>query len=193
MSHKARTVVLFAFALLLALSQGLVQAQVVKPFKISGGGPSPAGISLIPGVTAFHYATGHATDLDEYSCVGMFTLLPLAPPPPGANAWFSSAPYCFFTAKDGDVLACTYGDVNNGAAEPGKVKLSPTEDGRLTAVFVAEFNPVPALCTGRFAKVTAGSWIMTAKSSPFSVVGTQTTPFTYTWEGEGALEFRNGK
>jgi hypothetical protein len=193
MSHKARTVILFAFALVLALSQGAAQAQVVKPFQISGGGPAPAGISLIPGVTAFHYATGHATDLDEYSCVGMFTLLPLAPPP-GATAAFSSAPYCFFTAKDGDVLACTYGDVNNGAAEPGKVTLSPpNKDGRQTAVFIAEFNPVPALCTGRFANVTGGSFLMVAKSAPFTIVGTQTTPFNYTWEGKGSLEFSKGK
>ena len=66
---------------------------------------------------------------------------------------------------------------------------------RFTARFVAEFNPVPALYTGRFAKVTGGSLLMIAKSAPFAVIntGTQTTPFNYTWEGEGYLEFRHGK
>jgi hypothetical protein len=192
MSRKPCIVSLFAFALVLAFSQGPAQAQVARPFKIDGGGPVPAGLSLVPGVTAFHYATGHATELDEYSCVGMFTLLPLAPPA-GATATFSSAPYCFFIAADGDVLACTYGDVNNGADKPGVVTLTPASGGRFTAVFIAEFNPVPALCTGRFAKVTGGSFLMVAKSAPFSIVGTQTTPFAYTWEGKGSLEFSKGK
>ena len=188
MSHKARIVSLFALALVLAFSQGPAQAQVVKPFKITGGGPAPDGISLIPGTPEIHYATGQATELGQYSCVGMFTLLPVAPPP-GATATFSSAPYCVFTAANGDILTCTYGDGTDG---PGVVKLSPAGLGSVTAIFVAEFNPVPALCTGRFAKVTGGSFIMVAKSTPFSLpqgMGTNTTPFTYTWEGEGSLTF----
>jgi hypothetical protein len=98
-----------------------------------------------------------------------------------------------FTAANGDILTCTYGVVTNGADGPGVVTLSPAGAGRFTAVFVAEFNPVPALCTGRFAKVAGGGFLMIAKSSPFSVVGTQTTPFTYTWEGEGSLTFTEGK
>jgi hypothetical protein len=147
MSHKPRIVSLFALALalVLALSQGAAQAQVVKPFTITGGGPAPQGISLIPDTLAIHYATGHATELDRYSCVGMFQLL-------GYNsatvATFSSAPYCVFIAEDGDILACTYGVVANGAAGPGAVTLSPASGGKFTAAFVAEFNPVPALCTG---------------------------------------------
>jgi hypothetical protein len=181
MSHKPRVASLFAFAIVLTFSQGSAQAQVVKPFKITGGGPAPQGIFLTPGTPAIHYATGHATELDRYSCVGMFQLL-------GPNT-FSSAPYCIFMAEDGDVLACTYGDVTNGATGPGMVTLSPTPTGSFTARFVAEFNPVPALCTGRFAKVTGGSFLMIAKSSPFSVGVAQTTPFTYTWEGEGSLTF----
>ena len=190
MSHKQRIVSLSAFALVLAVSQGSAQAQVVKPFEISGGGPAPAGISLIPDVPAIHYATGHATELGRYSCVGMFQLL-------GYNsatvATFSSAPYCVFIAEDGDVLACTYGVVGNGADGPGVVTLSPAGGGSFTARFVAEFNPVPALCTGRFAKVTGGSFLMIANSAPFSIVGTQTSPFTYTWEGKGSLTFTEEK
>jgi hypothetical protein len=183
---------LFAFVVVLACSQGPAQAQVVKPFKISGGGPAPDGLSLIPGVPSVHYATGQATELGRYSCEGMFTLLPLAPPP-GASATFSSAPYCTFTAANGDVLTCTYGVVSNGADGPGVVTLSPDGPGHFTAVFVAEFNPVPGLCTGRFAKVTGGGFLMIAMSSPFSILGTQTTPFTYTWEGNGSLTFTAGK
>ena len=192
MSHKARIVSLFAFTLVLVFSQGPAQAQVVKPFKITGGGPAPEGIYLTPFTPGPHYATGQATELGQYTCVGMFQLLPLAPPP-GGTATFSSAPYCVFTAANGDILTCTYG---NGADGPGVVTQTSAGAG-FTAVFVAEFNPVPALCTGRFAKVTGGSWIMVAKSSPFTVFngpkGPQTTPFAYTWEGEGHLEFRNGK
>ncbi len=190
MSHKPRIVSLFAFALVLAFSQGTAQAQANKPFKISGGGPAPEGIFLTPLTPGIHYATGHATELGRYSCVGMFQLL-------GYNsqtvATFSSAPYCVFIAEDGDILACTYGDVTHGATGPGVVTLTPARNSTFTARFVAEFNPVPALCTGRFAKVTGGSFLMIAKSSPFSIVGAQTTPFTYTWEGEGSLTFTKGK
>ncbi len=33
---------------------------------------------------------------------------------------------------------------------------------------------------------------MVAKSSPFFITGTTTTPFLYTWEGEGTLTFQKG-
>jgi hypothetical protein len=59
------------------------------------------------------------------------------------------------------------------------------------AVFVAEFNPVLELCTGRFKKVTGGSFMMTAISEPF-VFGA-TDPVGYSWEGEGTLQFRRGR
>jgi hypothetical protein len=190
MTHRARVVVLLAFASVLACSQGPARAQVVKPFKITGGGPVPDGLSLIPGVPAAHYATGQATELGRYSCVGMFTLLQFTGQ---FTAEFSSKPYCIFTAANGDVLAMTYGDVGNHAAGPGEVTLTPVGDGSVTAVFIAEFNPVPTKCTGRFAKLTGGSFIMTAKSEPFFLGTDRTTPFNYTWEGEGSLEFRTGK
>jgi hypothetical protein len=64
------------------------------------------------------------------------------------TANFSSAPDFVFTAANGDKLAMTYGDVDNGAKLPGVVTLRPVGDGSVTAVFVAEFNPVPAKCTG---------------------------------------------
>jgi hypothetical protein len=37
--------------------------------------------------------------------------------------------------------------------------------------------------------VTGGSFLMVAKSGPFSITGTRTTPFTYTWGGKGQLTF----
>jgi hypothetical protein len=177
----ALIVVAFAFA----SGEDRAQAQV-KPFKINGGGLAPDGLSLIPGVPAFHNATGQATELGRYSGAGFFTILDYTGP---LTAEFSSAPYFVFTAANGDNLVCTY-----GVSSPGEVTLTPHSDGSVTAVFVAEFNPVPALCTGRFAKLTGGGFLMIAKSSPFFLLFDQfkSTPFTYTWEGVGTLEYGKG-
>jgi hypothetical protein len=179
--------VVFTFAL--GLGQGPVQAQV-KPFKVTGGGFAPDGIALIPGTPAFHNATGQATELGEYTGAGNFQILEYTS---ALTAEFSSAPDFTFTAANGDKLVFTYGDVDNGAKQAGEVTLEPVGDGSFTAVFVAEFNPVPSKCTGRFAKVTAGSFIMIAKSEPFFLLGTTTTPFAYTWQGSGTITFAKGK
>jgi hypothetical protein len=174
-----------------ALGQSQAQAQV-KPFKMTGGGDAPDGISLILGAAEPHNATGNATELGNYSGEGMFQLLNFTSE---LTADFSSAPYFVFTAANGDELTVTYGDVNNGAAEPGEVTLYPQSDGGFIAVFVAEFNPVPDRCTGRFAKLTGGSFIVVATSDEFYIPegSTNTTPFTYTWEGSGSLVFGKGK
>jgi hypothetical protein len=182
---NALVVVTFA----LVLGQGQADAQV-KPFKIRGSGSAPDGLSLIPGVPAPHFSIGQATELGNHTGEGFFTILDFTGP---LTAEFSSAPTYVFTAADGDKLAFTYGDVDNGADSPGEVTLTPNSDGSFSAVFVAEFNPVPAKSTGRFAKVIGGSFIMIAKSSPFFLVGAASTPFTYTWEGQGTIEFRKGK
>jgi hypothetical protein len=199
MPHKPRSVSLFAFALVLAFAHGPAEAQVVKPFKVTGGGFVPQGIFLTPGKPAFHWATGQATELGSYYGEGFFTLLT----PPNLmtlTADFSSAPDFTFTAANGDNLVFTYGDEDNGAQRPGNVTLQPQADGSFTAVFVAEFNPFLPKCTGRFAKVTGGSFIMIAKSAPFALVpdedqpnGVKTTPFAYTWQGSGTLTFAQGK
>lgn len=181
-------VVVVTFAL--ALGQGQADAQV-KPFKITGSGFVPDGLSLIPGVATPHVSTGQATELGNHTGAGFFTILDFTSP---LTAEFSSAPTYVFTAANGDKLAVTYGDVENGAQSPGEVTLTPNDDGSFSAVFVAEFNPVPSQCTGRFAKVTGGGWVMIAKSSPFFFISeTATTPFFYTWEGEGTLTFQKGK
>ena len=185
-------VLLTTFAAVLALASASAQAQV-KPFKITGGGLAPEGISLIPGVPAPHDATGNATELGKYEGEGFFTLLGFTSQ---LTAEFASAPDFVFTAANGDQLTFTYGDVDNGAAQPGQVELFPQSDGSFIAVFVAEFNPDPSKSTGRFAKVVDGSFIMIAVSEPFTFDPndpSRTTPFEYTWEGKGTLTFSKGK
>jgi hypothetical protein len=176
---------LVALAASLALASSRAEAQV-KPFKITGGGPAPDGIALTPGVPAPHSATGNATELGKYTGESSFQILDYTGP---LTAEFSSAPNFVFVAANGDHLAMTYGDVNNGAKQPGQVTLVPNSDGSFTAYFVAEFNPDLPNCTGRFAKLTGGSFIMYAVSDPFFIVGPMTTPFNYTWHGSGTLTF----
>lgn len=188
---KSLAVPLTALVAALALACPQAEAQV-KPFKIIGGGNVPDGISLIPGVPAFHDAVGIATGLGKYHGEGAFQFLAYTSE---LTADFSSAPDFVFTAANGDDLAITYGDVDNGAAQPGKVELFPVGDGSFIAVFVAEFNPVPAKCTGRFAKVVGGSFIMVAVSEPFffdldDPMDPRTTPFKYSWAGKGTIKYR---
>jgi hypothetical protein len=185
MKRNLLIVSLTAWVLALVLTQGRAEAQV-KPLKIKGGGPAPDGISLIPGTPAPHSATGNATELGNYTGAGFFQILDFTGP---LTAEFSSAPNFVFVAANGDQLAMTYGDTNNGAKQPGQVTLVPNSDGSFTGYFVAEFNPDLPNCTGRFAKLTGGSLIMYAVSDPFFIVGTSTTPFTYTWQGSGTLTF----
>jgi hypothetical protein len=178
---------LIALAASLALTSSRAEAQV-KPLKITGGGSAPDGIALTPYTPAPHSATGNATELGNYTGEGFFQILEGTGP---LTAEFSSAPNFVFVAANGDHLAMTYGDVDNGAAQPGEVTLMPNSDGSFTALFVAEFNPDLPNCTGRFAKVTGGSLIMYAVSDPFFIVegGTATTPFNYTWSGSGTLTY----
>ena len=174
-----------AFTVSLALTSSHVQAQE-KPFKITGGGYAPDGISLIPHTPVPHSTVGNATELGAYSGEGYFQILDFTGP---LSAEFSSAPNVVFVAANGDHLAMTYGDVNNGAKQSGEVTLMPNNDGSFTAYFVAEFNPDLPNCTGRFAKLTGGSLIMYAVSDPFFIEGTSTTPFNYSWHGSGSLTY----
>ena len=184
---RLRTIVasLIALAASLALTSSRAEAQV-KPFKITGGGYAPEGISLIPDNPVPHSTVGNATELGKYTGEGSFQILDFTGP---LSAEFSSAPNVVFVAANGDELAMTYGDTNNGAKQPGEVTLVPNDDGSFTAYFVAEFNPDLPNCTGRFAKLTGGSLIMYAVSDPFFILGTSTTPFNYSWHGSGTLTF----
>jgi hypothetical protein len=178
-------VALIALVASLVLAPSRAEAQT-KPLKITGGGPAPNGIALTPGVPAPHSAEGNATELGKYTGQGWFQILNYTG---DYTAAFSSAPNFVFVAANGDQLAMTYGDINNGAKKPGQVTLTPHDDGTLTATFVAEFNPDLPNCTGRFAKLTGGSLIMTALSEPFVFQGATTSPFNYTWSGTGTLTY----
>jgi hypothetical protein len=151
----------------------------VKPFKVTGGGVASKGLPLAVDVPAPHWAVGQATELGNYVGSGFFEIDQFTGPLSGD---FSSAVPFVFTAANGDDLAFDYA---------GTVELFPTPDGRAVAVFVATFTPALDLCTGRFAKVIGGSFVMTAITEPF-VLGS-TDPTRYTWSGEGTLEFRKGK
>jgi hypothetical protein len=173
---------LVALVAVIVLACPTADAQV-KPFKITGGGTVDY-VPLVDHVPVFHWAAGNATHLGNYYCEGYVQLLGFT----SANtADFNSAQPCVFTAANGDKLVFTYGDTANGAAQAGYVTLLPAGDGQFIAVWVAEFNPVPALCTGRFANVVAGSFIMTAVTEPFSFGDTDVV---YNWSGDGWIKFQ---
>ena len=172
----------------LALGAGTARAQVV-PFKVSGGGPAPDGLSTT-GLASPHTATGKATHLGKYTGAGEASVTG-----PGT---FQG--YFKFVAANGDVLYTTYGDTDNPlnvGGEPGTFTVVPAaEPGKVHVVFVAEFNPVPGLSTGRFQKVVGGSLVMVARTEAIDPPGPGdefTAPFDYTWAGEGWLEFQRGK
>lgn len=159
------------------------RAQVVKPFKVKGAGIVEY-VPLVPLVPVSHWAVGEGTGLGRYHGEGQVQLLGFTGP---TTADFDSAVPFVFIAANGDQLVFTYGDVNNHAARPGEVTLSPSHCGLFVATWVAEFNPVPALCTGRFAKVTGGSFTMVAVTAPFVLGGFDPVP--YHWSGHGTLTY----
>lgn len=184
---SSRFVIRLTAAAALTLVCQAASAQVV-PFKVTGGGTGPKGISPF-GADSPHNASGQATQLGRYSSDGVFNALSLD---------FSTGYGTFhgvytFVAANGDELAFTYGDIGNGADQEGEFQLYPADGGKVYAIFIAEFNPIPAQCTGRFKRVVDGSFIMVATSEPFALEldGEGFTPsFYYTWEGMGWIEFR---
>ncbi|MGL4553166.1 MAG: hypothetical protein ACRC33_18530, partial [Gemmataceae bacterium] len=165
-------------------------ATSTRTFQITGGGFVPMGLSLNPGVQVPHTITaGTATYLGNHTGAGTFELIGFTSPTTGD---FRSGTPFVFTAANGDKLAFNYGRTDKGAAGPGKFTLYPAADGKVVAVFIAELTPDRAASTGRFAKVTGGSFIMVATSAPFSPVPNAegfTEPFNYSWSGEGTLTF----
>lgn len=159
------------------------RAQLVKPFKVTGAGTADY-IPIVPFVPVHHDATGQATHLGRYHGEGSYQLLGFTGPTTGI---FGSASPFIFVGANGDQIAFTYGDTTNGAAGPGQVALFPATGGLVYAVWVAEFNAVPAQCTGRFASLIGGSFIMIAISDPFVLGGTD--PVGYSWSGQGTITF----
>jgi hypothetical protein len=191
-SPKLKGVVtpLAALVAVLTLVCGSAEAQV-KPFKVTGGGPAPEGLSIF-GAGSPHSATGTATQLGKYSGDGVANVLTFNPIT-GAGTFQG---IFTFVAANGDKLACTYGDTENGAEVVGQFQLFDDGGGNVTVVFIAEFNPVPALCTGRFKDIIDGSFIMVAVTEPFALQVDEdgfTPPFNYVWSGAGWLEFKKGK
>jgi hypothetical protein len=182
---------LTAAAVALALVPRPAEAQV-KPFAVVGGGPAPQGVSIF-GADSPHSASGVGTFLGRYTGdQGVFNALSFDPVT-GAGTFEGSF---VFVAANGDKLACTYGDTDNGAAQPGVFQVVDAGGGMVRAIFLAEFNPVPAQSTGRFRNVVDGSFLMLAASEPFPlVIGANgfTPPFDYGWVGSGWLEFRRGR
>jgi hypothetical protein len=176
---------LLMLGVVLVLASPQTHAQVVKPFKVTGAGTADY-VPIVPLVPVTHTAIGEGTELGRYHGAGKVQLLEFTSP---TTADFDSGVPFVFAAANGDKLVCTYGDTTNGAAEPGKVTLYPTAGGLFIAVWVAEFNPVLAECTGRFAKLIDGSFTMTAVTEPF-VLGAF-DPVGYAWAGEGTLTFQN--
>jgi hypothetical protein len=178
MFRRAFTASLALAILALILSQAPAQAQVVKPFKITGAGTADF-IPLAPGLVSPHDAVGTATHLGRYESLGFVRLDAFTGPTTGA---FSSAEPAVFTAANGDSLAFDYA---------GSVELIYVGDGLFMTVWVAEFTPAAEGSTGRFASVVDGSFIMTAVTEPFSLEA----PFdvAYSWSGSGWIAFAHGK
>ena len=173
---------LAALAVVLTLACHRVEAQV-KPFKITGGGVAPFGLSPFLGDQFpfnTHNAVGQATELGKYSALGRFQLDAFTGP---LSALFSSAEPCVFIAANGDRIQFDYA---------GTVELATDDGVTFTGVFIATFTPVltPGANTGRFEKVIGGSFVMVATTKPFKFFEPNAP---YTWEGNGTLEFRKGK
>jgi hypothetical protein len=166
----------------LALTAQPVAAQI-KPFKVTGRGVTEF-VPIVPGTSASHWAVGHATGMGKYSGEGRVRLDAYTGL---TTAAFSSEVPFVFTAANGDQLAFHYGHTELGAAGPGEVTLYPAGNGKVISVWVAEFNPVVEECTGQFANVVDGSFIMVASTEPF-VFGSQ-RPVAYTWLGNGWIEY----
>src|SRR5262249_43298047 len=130
-----------------------------------------------------HNATGTATHLGQYSGEeGQFTLLGFTSATTGT---FEGS--FVFVAANGDRLAFNY-----GTPTPGTFTIIPQSDGTVVVQFEGEFTPNPAATTGRFEKVSGGSFHMIAVTEPFVLAPNDqgyTVPFQYTWAGEGTIEF----
>ena len=186
---NAIVVRLSALGIVLTLATHRAEAQV-EPFKVTGGGPAPRGLS-IAGADSPHSATGHATHVGHYTGDRVANVLTFDPST-GSGTFRGSY---VFVAPNGDRLACTYGDTRNGAREDGTFQVYDAGFGNIVVVFIAEFNPIPAECTGRFADVIDGSFLMVAMTDafPLQINGDGfTPPFDYTWEGDGWIEFGGG-
>ncbi|WP_339912202.1 hypothetical protein [Symmachiella dynata] len=162
------------------ITSNTAEAQKLKPFKVSGEGFVDF-IPLTVGPTANHTSQGTATHLGAYhlsaAAVQLDSEIVFDEDGVG-TADFSSAVDPVFVAANGDQLTLHY---------DGVVMAIPQPNGTYRTFWVADFTPVPAGNTGRFKKVTGGSFVMYAESEPF-IPGVSTDVY-YEWEGDGFLEW----
>jgi hypothetical protein len=136
---------------------------VVVPFKVTGGGPAPDGLPLLPFESAPHQATGTATRLGRYTGDGTFTLGSLTITPITGQVTGTFQGTFVFVAANGDRLATTYGDGFTGIFT-GQLSADGTAVEDVT--FDAIFTPDPVNSTGRFANVRIQQRIiMTGKNA----------------------------
>jgi hypothetical protein len=160
------------------------------PFRITGGGPAPNGLPLVPGTTAAHSATGTATFLGSYTGSGTFELGSLTVAPNGAVTGTFQGTFVF-VAANGDRLAVTYGAGFTGTFT-GQLSADGTTVTNVT--FDAIFTVDGQNSTGRFAGAT-GSWRMIAHVDAVALIpgSPYTAPFDYTWSGEGSIQLSRGR
>jgi hypothetical protein len=164
--------------------------QHAVPFAITGGGPAPQGLPLLPDVQVGHSATGHASFLGDYTTVdGMFQQESLVISPTGeVTANFQGS--ITFVAANGDRLVTHY-----GTGFTGRLTAHVSADG--TAVVGVQFDAIftvdGAHSTGRFAGAS-GSWRMIAHADSIGLIPDSpfTAPFNYTWTGGGTIVFARG-
>jgi hypothetical protein len=182
-----RAVTVLATVVALVWAAAPADAQVTKPFKVTGGGIAPEGLRP-PGEVTTHLIDGTATHLGRHTGEGNFDIYSLDFTSASTlGGTFGSHDPCTFVAANGDKLVCYYGREDKGADDVGTVQitiLDITAEGILVeAFFVAQFVIQPE-STGRFAGAS-GSWIMYAQTEPF-ILGSE-DPAAYWWEGEGEV------
>jgi hypothetical protein len=157
------------------------------PFKVKGGGAFSSGLPVAPSVTANFQANGTANQLGKYTTEGTFTLGSLQISPTGVvSGTFQEV--LVFVAANADRLTFSSG-ASNGIFT-GQLSADGTTITGVT--FGALLSPDPAHSTGRFSKVTGGSIMLVTSADAISLVSTVpgfTSPFSFTWEGEGLLLF----
>ena len=179
------------FVATLSMLSTSAQAQV-KPFTITGEGVAPMGLPLPGQLARPHTIVGNATHLGKHHGAGSIqTDTAIFQTDGSITGEFGSGEPFVFTAANGDILSCEYGNTEFGASTPGTFVLIPTGPPFVfMAIFVAEFVPVSADCTGKF-KDVSGSWVMYAVSEPFLLGSSD--PIHYSWTGDGKLNFKKKK
>lgn len=197
MSYSSKGIIeaprMIAFIAVFMMTSVQTEAQVVKPFKITGSGIAPQGLPLPTQSARPHLIVGNATHLGRHE--GLGSVKTDTATLDSINGRFtgqfgSGSPFVFVGANR-DKLVCHYGRTDFGASQPGSfvltiVGFTSNNTPIVRAYFIAEFVPLSLQCTGKFEGVT-GSWIMYASTQPF-ILGSS-DPIPYVWEGEGKLTF----